>query len=566
MLNRSTKVVKYGVPKTINRIYPYQFLNLNSLPTDRRILYKQLSLKNVDTYYLSKDEVLSFFVGDIFTDPKFALATANFAAKEFKIRTSIQVIVGQVSYLIKTQSRNYLSSDLESLMGIITKHFNSWITRPDILADVVWTYSYLSGESIKKIPTFLRKLIKARLETFDRKQLLKHKLERREIKLKDLIKLYRPKPATVELAKVYKEIIESKQKLDTEEFIRLVSDDKISKEKLTEKLTNKLKSDAVKIKTNKKSQFNIPLNALLKNLSKFAEDNDPEIIDLIKTRLTDAIDNDVKILNPFDLLIQPKGEVMYGEIQYHKLNISRDLIAMLNKQILKSFENIRFRFLEDFDIILDISGSMFSMDKVVTTCKYLTLLIVMANLSGVKVRLNLFHDGLLERDRNLMIFHDTEIHPILPEGFRTIMDYYSYLDKALTSTDFANRPLDIFNFLLNEFGSNLMAMQSGTQMERSVNRYFEKAYCKKEVVILSDEMTWDDSTLDRLTFFYSERNRQATGRAFILINPEPMSNLTPFSIHENVIRISGINPKFFTYQLLTKNFEEFKKQMLEDIE
>jgi len=44
-------------------------------------------------------------------------------------------------------------------------------------------------------------------------------------------------------------------------------------------------------------------------------------------------------------------------------------------------------------------------------------------------------------------------------------------------------------------------------MERSVNRYFEKAYCKKEVVILSDEMTWDDSTLDRLTFFYSERNR-----------------------------------------------------------
>jgi uncharacterized protein YaaW (UPF0174 family) len=91
--------------------------------------------------------------------------------------------------------------------------------------------------------------------------------------------------------------------LDTEEFIRLVSDDKISKEKLTEKLTNKLKSDAVKIKTNKKSQFNIPLNALLKNLSKFAEDNDPEIIDLIKTRLTDAIDNDVKILNPFDLLI-----------------------------------------------------------------------------------------------------------------------------------------------------------------------------------------------------------------------------------------------------------------------
>jgi len=28
-------------------------------------------------------------VGDIFTDPKFALATANFAAKEFKIRTSI---------------------------------------------------------------------------------------------------------------------------------------------------------------------------------------------------------------------------------------------------------------------------------------------------------------------------------------------------------------------------------------------------------------------------------------------------------------------------------------------
>jgi len=48
------------------------------------------------------------------------------------------------------------------------------------------------------------------LETFDKKSLVKHRLESREIKLKDLIKIYRPKPATVEMATVFKEIIEGK--------------------------------------------------------------------------------------------------------------------------------------------------------------------------------------------------------------------------------------------------------------------------------------------------------------------------------------------------------------------
>jgi|GEM_PF-2516063 len=93
---------------------------------------------------------------------------------------------------------------------IIKSKFNKWISRPDMLADVVWTYSYITGAKISQIPTFLKTLAKKRLESFDQKSLVKHRLENREIKLKDLIKLYRPKPATVEMAKVFKEIIEGK--------------------------------------------------------------------------------------------------------------------------------------------------------------------------------------------------------------------------------------------------------------------------------------------------------------------------------------------------------------------
>jgi len=67
---------------------------------------------------------------------------------------------------------------------------------------------------------------------------------------------------------------------------------------------------------------------------------------------------------------------------------------------LKSFSNIDYRFKEDFDIILDISGSMFNNNWIKTTSKYIALLLTLGHISGVKTNLNLFIDGLLERDRD----------------------------------------------------------------------------------------------------------------------------------------------------------------------
>lgn len=527
------------------------FINLDKIDLDKRLLFKQLSFTNQPTYYLSNDTVLSGFISDIYLDPKYALAVANFASKNFKLRTSVQVIIGQVSQMISASPEQYQDENNE-YKDIIRRKFNEWVSRPDILADVIWTYTHITGTKISQIPTFLKVQAKKRLETFDKKSLVKHRLESREIKLKDLIKIYRPKPATVEMATVFKEIIEGKQKLEKEEFIRLVTDSEVNKTELKEKLTKKLVDDSNKLKNNDKTKFNIPLNALIKNLPKFQEDNDSEVIELIKMRLDDAINNNVSILNPFDLLINSKN--------LDEQDLSGDVVDLLNKQILKSFSNIDYRFKEDFDIILDISGSMFNNNWIKTTSKYIALLLTLGHISGVKTNLNLFIDGLLERDRDTYTNQSGDkSRPYLPIRYKSIIELYEHLDKNLKSEYLLNKPLELYWYILNKFDTDFSVIAGGTQLKRSLVTYNRKSYKKDNLVIISDEMTWDDDVIDNLLFGFVE-----TGN-IILINPVPAYGVTPFSQKSNVLRLSGLNPKIFDYSYIIHNFEEFKKKIIQDL-
>lgn len=555
MLNRTQAMKKTKINPMFPNEFQENFIHLNKLQHDKRLLFKQLSFTNAQTYYLTTSEVLKGFISDVYLDPKYALAIANFAATKFKLRTSVQVIVGQVSQMIALD-QDKITNDCKE---IIKSNFNKWISRPDMLADVVWTYSYITGAKISQIPTFLKTLAKKRLESFDKKSLVKHRLENREIKLKDLIKLYRPKPATVEMAKVFKEIIEGKQKLDQEEFIRLVTNSDVTKEDLKEKLTRKLEQDSNKIQSGNKVKFDIPLNALIRNLSKFQEDNDPEVINLIKIRLEDAINNNVTLLNPFDLLVSTRN----GE----RPNLSGDIIDLLNKQILQSFENIEYRFENDFDIILDISGSMFNPEWIKITSKYIALMLTLGYISKVNTNLNLFIDGLLERDNNtyLSAYYGKRVLPTLPGGYKNLSEVYQYLDKNIKSEYLLSKPLELYWFILDKFNNEFSVMSGGTQLKSSLVQYVGKSYQKDDLVIISDEMTWADKEIDDMLFVFNEQKRQKSEYKLILINPVSSYGLTPFASEDNILRLSGLNPKIFDYAYIIHNFDAFKEKMINDL-
>ena len=100
MLNRTQAMKKTKINPMFPNEFQENFIHLNKLQHDKRLLFKQLSFTNAQTYYLTTSEVLKGFISDVYLDPKYALAIANFADTKFKLRTSVQVIVGQVSQMI----------------------------------------------------------------------------------------------------------------------------------------------------------------------------------------------------------------------------------------------------------------------------------------------------------------------------------------------------------------------------------------------------------------------------------------------------------------------------------
>lgn len=135
------------------------------------------------------------------------------------------------------------------------------------------------------------------------------------------------------------------------------------------------------------------------------------------------------------------------------------------------------------------------------------------------------------------------------------------LDKTLTSKEIMTKPLELYNKLLSFVCRDFNELSAGTALISSLQKYISKNYAKDNIIVISDEMTWQDSDIDRIRHSLIGFNR----KEFILINPVPQYGLSPFSKFDNVLRISGLNPKIFEYAYILKNFDTFKQDIMKDL-
>lgn len=521
MLNPTVREKQMGKSKLfrigINETPLGQFAHLEKLPPAKRAVFSLLNFKGKNLFYASKTDHFNSLCNDVATlDPMVALGLVDFMTNELKLRTSPAVVLGVIAATYYHVSR-VLSADreneflLEDERVVIRKLFNKWFTRPDMVADILYTFSNITGESFKKIPKFIKKVIKERLETFDKKSLVKKRLDNRDIKLADMIKVFRPKPATVEQAKLFKDIIENKARVSDAEFISVQSSSKLTKEKKQEITKKMMKDDVQKVKSNEK-KFNIPINALIRNLNTLSKEQDKEVIESIAARLNSV---DAAIVNPFDLLIE---------------GVNPALETAINNLLNRYFDSLGDVLPGKTDFILDISGSMyFAHEGIKTAVKYLVLLAYLASKTGNLNKLFLFSSRLYTLDKPQMILKSIE-------HTKDIIGTYEQLYQYLIS------PKVQHNYV------------KGTALISSYTKYKSEHQDEdvKNVIILSDEMTWADQRLDYMYRDLSLSSKQN----YLFVNPVSY-NLSPFTARPNILRFAGINPMAFKFIDILFNFDQF---------
>lgn len=138
-------------------------------------------------------------------EPVFVAKLAILARETFHLRTVPQVIAVELA--------NYHKGDsmISSLLGRI-------IQRPDEMSDVLAYYIKMHTQEVrdvhgrtshtgKKIPAQIRKGIEKALRKFDEYQLSKYKGTRKEVKLRDVIRIIHPKPLDEKQSDLWKRVI-----------------------------------------------------------------------------------------------------------------------------------------------------------------------------------------------------------------------------------------------------------------------------------------------------------------------------------------------------------------------
>lgn len=162
-------------------------------------------------------------------------------------------------------------------------------------------------------------------------------------------------------------------------------------------------------------------------------------------------------------------------------------------------------------------------------------------------------------------YYGKNVLPTLPFGYKDLSEVYQHLDKNIKSEYLLSRPLELYWFILDKFDSEFSAMSGGTQLKSSLVQYVGKSYQKDDLVIISDEMTWADNEIDDMLFIFNEQKRQKSEYKLTLINPVSSYGLTPFASEDNILRLSGLNPKIFDYAYIIHNFDAFKEKMINDL-
>lgn len=127
----------------------------------------------------------------ISTDPQFVANLAAIARNEFNMRSISHVLVAELAN--HPRGKKYVRATMKTVS-----------VRPD---DMTETLAYYLTNFKKPLPNSLKKGLADAFKTFDEYQLSKYDRSG-AVKLKDIIKLVRPKPSTPEQAKLFKKVLE----------------------------------------------------------------------------------------------------------------------------------------------------------------------------------------------------------------------------------------------------------------------------------------------------------------------------------------------------------------------
>jgi hypothetical protein len=367
-----------------------------------------------DSFYNTADEKLEHFIilaNEVATkNPDYVLGLAKFLADN-GLKLSPVVLLSVLS------NKNF-SFRNENLKFV----FNT----PQRIAEAV-----ALSKKLKLNNSFKKHVLKISLENMNSFTLRKNKMLNRKVKLKDLIKLLRPKPQTDELKSLYKAIIEnskdSKMK-ETETFVRVKSSKELSKKDKAQYFVDNIEK--------------MPINELIRNL-KFIDENfyfegSVDLQRRVIARLNSI--NDLRFLNIFDLI---EAAIAVPQLEKAIFEIIRNFTNNVKE---------KFNYNEDVTVLFDASGSMQG-DALHNGFKYLVLFSNIFN----NVDLRFFGNRLWPEDTSAGII------PLVKSGH--LKDAF----KRFSTPD-------------------------GTSLLLSTRQLLEEKPKLKTLIVISDEVSWGEGS------------------------------------------------------------------------
>lgn len=277
--------------------------------------------------------------------------------------------------------------------------------------------------------SFKQNCLRKALQEFKDYTLLKNKLENRQVKTKDIIKLLRPKPANKAMAKLYKDIIESNKASKLKKTDSLIS------------MKSSNESNEVKMEYVKENISKIPINQLIRNLKFIVENTDyneeKELMDKVIARLNSI--TDYRYLNIFDLI---EASIAVPKMEKALFEVTKNFVNKIKEK--NSYE------FDESVVLFDLSGSMDG-DGLKNGFKYLVLMTLLYN----KLDIRFFSDRLWTKDDKITILEN-----IRKGQLKTAKDKL----KTYGGTALVNSTLDLLN----------------------------KEDKIKTLIVISDEVSWEE--------------------------------------------------------------------------
>jgi len=374
------------------------------------------------------------------------------------------------------------------------KKFMQIFNTPQRIAEAIGlqNHGYLHLNS-----SFKKCVLRNALENMTPYTLQKNKMNNRKIKVKDLIKYLRPQPVIPERSMLYKHLIEdgsmSKLPQDKKTLIQVKSDVTMSNSEKMEYYNNNITT--------------IPLNMLIRNLKFISENSDfrtqTNLQIKILNRLESIEDKDMRFLNVFDLI----------EVAIHVPAFEKVMFEVIKGFVQDMKTKFNYNNAEG-TILFDFSGSMEG-EAFELGFKYLVLM--------------------------SLLFDE--------------VDLYCFSDR-LHESNLNGQPFDIkkgnISRAHNDMHSYFRRLSGGTALLGSVGRLLEIDYNIKNLVVISDEVSWVEG--DNLLTDITDISRQLKNIFTILINPK-VSCGTVFK--NNMIGFSGISSNVLYNIMMGSNHQEF---------